>query len=47
MNVTATVSSEEQSDSSSCIVTIAATQIPTVTFYRLAEKKQNAFDYIR
>ncbi|KAF1747149.1 hypothetical protein GCK72_023609 [Caenorhabditis remanei] len=47
MNITATVSSDEQSDSSSCLVTVGATQIPTVSFFRLAEKKQNAFDYIR
>ncbi|EGT59407.1 hypothetical protein CAEBREN_06088 [Caenorhabditis brenneri] len=47
MNITATVSSGDQSDSSSCLVNVGPSQIPTVMFYRLDEKKQNAFDYIR
>ncbi|PIC17100.1 hypothetical protein B9Z55_023460 [Caenorhabditis nigoni] len=47
MNVTATVSSGDQSDSSSCLVTVGTSQLPTVSFFRLEEKKQNAFDYIR
>ncbi|CAI2356453.1 unnamed protein product [Caenorhabditis sp. 36 PRJEB53466] len=47
MNITATVSTGDQSDSSSCLVTVGSTQIPTVSFFRLAEKKVNVFDYIR
>uniref|UniRef100_A0A1I7U112 REJ domain-containing protein n=1 Tax=Caenorhabditis tropicalis TaxID=1561998 RepID=A0A1I7U112_9PELO len=47
MNLTAKVSSGDQSDSSSCLVNVGPSQIPTVMFYRLAERKHYAFDFIR
>uniref|UniRef100_A0A8R1DSQ8 REJ domain-containing protein n=1 Tax=Caenorhabditis japonica TaxID=281687 RepID=A0A8R1DSQ8_CAEJA len=47
MNITATVSTGDQSGSASCQVTVGTSQIPSVSFFRLAEKKQNVFDFIR
>ncbi|CAI5456345.1 unnamed protein product [Caenorhabditis angaria] len=47
MNFTVNVTSGNSSDSSSCVVTVAPSNLPDVSFYRLAENKQNVNDYIR